>query len=342
MKPEVSVIIPAYNTSAYISRSIESVLAQTLKNIEVIVVDDASTDNTLEVVSSFRDERLKVFSNPKNIGAGRTRNRAIEEAKGTWIAVLDSDDWYAPERLEKLVQLAYQENADMIADDLYLIKDGEENPWSTLIQESGESIPTIKQIDPVFFVKTDVYGKKGLHLGISKPLFRREFLIRENINYSFETNKVGEDFWISLTCLVRGARFFLVPEAYYFYLARLGSLVYIDKTIRLSGNCQETLAFIDREKIHSKLPDLAAALLANYQILKMNLDYYTVIKLFKQKQYLKACKEILYNPYLVISSCLRIPGIINRRIQLYLFGNKAAYDIFYSTKKQRSANIVNK
>ncbi|MDD1438013.1 glycosyltransferase [Dolichospermum sp. ST_sed10] len=339
MKPEVSVIIPAYNTSAYISRSIESALAQTLKNIEVIVVDDASTNNTLEVVSSFRDERLKVFSNPKNFGAGRTRNRAIEEAKGNWIAVLDSDDWYAPERLERLVQLAYQENADMIADDLYLIKDGEKTPWSTLIQESGESISTIKQIDPVYFVETDVYGKRGLHLGISKHLFRREFLIRENINYNSDI-KVGEDFWLSLTCLLRGARFFLVPEAYYFYLARLGSLVYTDKTIRLSGNCQQTLAFIDKEKIHSKLPDLAAALLANYQIFKMNLDYYTVIKLFKQKQCLKACKEILYNPYLVIYSCLRIPGIINRRIQLYLFGNKAAYDIFYSTKKQRNLLIL--
>lgn len=339
MKPEVSVIIPAYNTSAYISRSIESALGQTLKNIEVIVVDDASTDNTLEVARSFRDERLKVFINPKNLGASGTRNRAIKKAQGNWIAVLDSDDWYAPQRLERLVQLAYQENADMIADDLYLIKDGEEHPWSTLIKESEESISTIKQIEPVYFVATDVYGKQGLHLGISKPLFKREFLIREDIQYD-ATIKVAEDFWLALTCLVRGARFFLVPEPYYFYLARLDSLVYTDKVIRLAQNCEATLTFIDKEKIQSRSPYLQDALLANYQILKRHLAYYRVVEPLKKKKWLTGLREMLYNRYFFLYLFLNLPGIVNRRIQLYLFGNKAAYDIFYSTKKQREISNV--
>ncbi|MBD2567392.1 glycosyltransferase family 2 protein [Anabaena lutea] len=339
MNPEVSVIIPAYNTSAYISRSIESALGQTLKNIEVIVVDDASTDNTLEVVSSFTDERLKVFINSENLGAGGTRNRAIEEAKGNWIAVLDSDDWYAPERLERLVQLAYQENADMIADDLYLIKDGEESPWSTLIQESGESIPTTKQIDPVFFVETDIYRKPGLHLGISKPLFRREFLIQQDIKYD-PGIKVSQDFWLALTCLVRGARFFLVPEPYYFYLSRSGSLVFTAKVTRLTQDCEATITFMDKEEILKKQPQLAHALSINYTVFKKHLAYYRVIEPLKDKKWLTALKEMLYNPYFFTYLIRNIPGIINRRIQLYLFGNKAAYDIFYSTKKQRKLSNI--
>jgi succinoglycan biosynthesis protein ExoO len=333
--PEVSVIIPAYNTAAYIARSIESALGQTLKNIEVIVVDDASTDNTLEVVKSFSDARLRVFVNPKNLGAGGTRNRAIEEAKGNWIAVLDSDDWYAPERLERLVQLAYQVNADAIADDLYLIKDGEEFPWSTLIQESGESIPTIKQIDPVYFVETDVYYQKGLHLGISKPLFKREFLIQNNIKYDADI-KVSQDFWLSLTCLVRGARFFLVPEPYYYYLSRSGSLVYTAKVPRIIQDCEATIAFMKKEKIAIAQPQLARALSANYRVFKRYLSYYRVAEPLKEKKWLKALKEMLYNPYFFLHLCLNIPSIINRRIQLYLLGNKAAYDIFYSDKKQRN------
>ncbi|BAY20650.1 family 2 glycosyl transferase [Calothrix sp. NIES-2100] len=330
--PEVSVIIPAYNTSGYIARAIESALGQTLKNIEVIVVDDASTDNTLEVVRSFTDERLKVFVNPENLGAGGTRNRAIKEAKGNWIAVLDSDDWYAPERLERLVQLAYQENADMIADDLYLIKDGEEHPWSTLIKESGESLSTIKQIEPVYFVETDVYGKQGLHLGISKPLFKREFLIQENIQYNAGV-KVAEDFWLALTCLVRGARFFLVPEPYYFYLARSGSLVYTNKVISLSENCEATVAFIEKEQILSKSPQLADALLANHKVLKRNLSYYKIVEPIKGRKWLQAFKQILFTPIFFWDLCLNLPGIITRRIQFYLFGNKAAYDIFFQKNK---------
>lgn len=136
-RPEVSVIIPAYNTAAYVAQAIESALDQTFKNIEVIIIDDASTDATVKVAKRFSDERLKIFVNHQNLGAGGARNRALRTAKGKWIAVLDSDDWYAPERLEKLLQLAYTEEADLIADDLYLIRDGEKAPWSTLIAERG-------------------------------------------------------------------------------------------------------------------------------------------------------------------------------------------------------------
>jgi len=98
MNPKVSVIIPAYNTEKYISQAIESALTQTEQSVEVIVVNDASTDATLEVVKSFSDERLTLINNEYNRGAGYARNRAIQESRGEWVAVLDSDDWYAPER----------------------------------------------------------------------------------------------------------------------------------------------------------------------------------------------------------------------------------------------------
>jgi succinoglycan biosynthesis protein ExoO len=106
MDPEVSIIVPAYNTEAYIAKAIDSALTQTLTNIEVIVVDDASGDQTVEVIQQFTDPRLQLLQNPQNLGVSASRNRAIQKARGQWIAVLDSDDWYVPNRLETLLNIA--------------------------------------------------------------------------------------------------------------------------------------------------------------------------------------------------------------------------------------------
>ncbi|MSS59514.1 glycosyltransferase [Erysipelotrichaceae bacterium Oil+RF-744-GAM-WT-6] len=103
----VSVIMPSYNTAPYIAKSIESVLRQTYRNLELIIVDDCSTDNTDEVVESFSDPRIHYFHNEKNSGAAVSRNKALREAKGQWIAFLDSDDLWVPEKLER--QIAFME-----------------------------------------------------------------------------------------------------------------------------------------------------------------------------------------------------------------------------------------
>lgn len=104
MNDLVSVIMPSYNTAEYISQSIESVIAQTYNNWELIIVDDYSNDNTDEVIEKYlSDGRIKYFKNEKNSGAAVSRNRALREAKGRWIAFLDSDDLWLPEKLEKQV-----------------------------------------------------------------------------------------------------------------------------------------------------------------------------------------------------------------------------------------------
>ena len=95
--------MPSYNTAKFISESINSVLAQTYKDWELIIVDDCSTDNTDEVVASFNDERIRYLKNEKNSGAAVSRNKAISEASGRWIAFLDSDDLWEPEKLEKQI-----------------------------------------------------------------------------------------------------------------------------------------------------------------------------------------------------------------------------------------------
>ena len=99
----VSIITPSYNTAKFIGETIRSVQAQTYPNWEMIIVDDCSTDNTDEVVAEYRkaDDRIRYFKNEKNSGAAVSRNKALREAKGRWMAFLDSDDLWVPEKLEK-------------------------------------------------------------------------------------------------------------------------------------------------------------------------------------------------------------------------------------------------
>lgn len=108
MRKTVSIIMPSYNTGRFIAETIESVLAQTYENWEIILVDDCSTDNTDEAVAPFLcDPRIKYIKNEKNSGAAVSRNRALREATGKWIAFLDSDDLWSPDKLEK--QISFME-----------------------------------------------------------------------------------------------------------------------------------------------------------------------------------------------------------------------------------------
>lgn len=327
MNPEVSIIIPAHNTENYIARAINSALGQTLTNLEVIVVDDASTDATLEVIKSFTDSRLRVYVNQQNLGVSGTRNRALREAKGNWIAVLDSDDWYAPDRLEKLLQVATAENADIVIDDLNFIQSSEQQPWSTLLRESGEQIQTIKQIDPVYFVKTDLYGQVGLHLGFSKPLFKRNFLLNHGITYN-ETMQVAEDFQLTLQCLIDGAYCVFVPQPYYFYYFRPGSLVTQNKLRQINQTSKAIQNFLQQKNVQNN-PNLVEVLSQSLAILQKNKAYYSVVEPIKQQKLLTALLEIIRNPYFFVHFLSQLKVILLRRFRYYILRDKLVYEVSY-------------
>ena len=103
-KPVVTIVLPTYNRARYLRESIDSCRRQTYENLELIVVDDASTDNTAEVLNSIPDERVVVLRNEQNLGAARSRNVALGRARGEFIALMDSDDRCAPGRLARQVE----------------------------------------------------------------------------------------------------------------------------------------------------------------------------------------------------------------------------------------------
>ena len=99
--PKVTVVIPAYNSQKYINETIESILNQTFSDFELLIINDCSTDNTLKILNSYKNEKIKIYSNEKNMGITPTRNRGFDLAKGEYITFMDHDDIAPSYKLEK-------------------------------------------------------------------------------------------------------------------------------------------------------------------------------------------------------------------------------------------------
>ena len=129
MRDLVSIVMPSYNTEQYIADSVKSILAQTYPDWELIIVDDCSTDRTVEIVRSFNDPRIRLFRNERNSGAAVSRNKALREAKGKWIAFLDSDDVWLPEKLMKQIRFMTENKYSFTFTDYRICLNGEWMPY---------------------------------------------------------------------------------------------------------------------------------------------------------------------------------------------------------------------
>ena len=129
MNELVSIIMPSYNTAEYISDSIKSIQDQTYSNWELLVVDDCSTDNSVEIIKSFKDPRIILLRNDENSGAAISRNYALREAKGKWIAFLDSDDIWVSEKLEKQIKFMKDNHYAFTFTDYRICLNGERMPY---------------------------------------------------------------------------------------------------------------------------------------------------------------------------------------------------------------------
>ena len=109
---KVSIITPSYNSERYISETIDSVINQTYENWEMLIIDDSSTDNSINIISDYcsSENRIKLIKLEENGGAAVARNRGIKEAEGRFIAFLDSDDLWHPEKLEKQLEKMVKKN----------------------------------------------------------------------------------------------------------------------------------------------------------------------------------------------------------------------------------------
>ncbi len=225
--PKVSAIVPAYNVAAYLPRALDSALAQTLADLEVIVVDDGSTDETAAIAAAYaaRDGRVRVLRNDGNQGVSASRNRALAAAQGEWVALLDADDAWLPERLERLLGAAEAVRADVVSDDTYRVSPDGRMAWSSL-HDLWYGRLLVRE--PRWLTAVDLVQHR---LGVLQPLARRAFLLERSIRCRTELT-VYEDFLSYLEMLLAGARWLQVPEGYYLYYVRPGSLTTTSPMLR--------------------------------------------------------------------------------------------------------------
>lgn len=148
----VSIIMPAYNSGNFIADSIKSILTQTYPHWELLITDDCSTDNTVEVIKEFsnNDDRIKLFVLEENAGAAMARNNSLEHARGRFIAFLDSDDMWLPEKLRKQVAFM-KDNNYPISFTSYEVLDEYKNPTNTIIN-------SVNKIDYKDYLKNTIIG----------------------------------------------------------------------------------------------------------------------------------------------------------------------------------------
>ncbi|NEU14574.1 glycosyltransferase [Methylobacterium sp. BTF04] len=215
--PLISVIMANYRGGAHLAYAIESVLAQTLRQFELIIIDDKSPDDSVLIVDRYRDARIRLIALEDNVGPAAARNRGINAARGDWLAIVDNDDLIHPTRLSVLLKAAVTDGADIVADDLLIFDDGS-STISTMLPESGGS-PF--WVDPASFIRSNViYGPRP-SLGYCKPMIRRQAL--GAMRYD-ETLRIGEDSDLLLRMMIAGSRFRIYPELLYFYRKHSGSI----------------------------------------------------------------------------------------------------------------------
>jgi succinoglycan biosynthesis protein ExoO len=213
---DFSVIIPAYNVSGIIGRAIRSAAAQTFPPLEILVIDDCSTDNTVEVVRALGREipTLRLLSTPANGGPSAARNVGLRKAKADWIALLDSDDAWKPGRLRRLSEVASATSADFVADNLVMWDAVAEAQFKPAYFELVESQKQVTILD--VFRADDNFNFSKASFTLMKPICRRQFLAEHKLEYN-ESMRVGEDFFLLAESLFNGAKVILIEEAYYIY-----------------------------------------------------------------------------------------------------------------------------
>ena len=220
--PRVSVIMANFNGARYLGGAIRSLMKQTMSSWELILADDASTDDSVATAHEVAngDPRVKVIALRENRGPGAARNEALDVAQGEWIAIFDSDDLIAPRRLELLLQRAARDRAAIVADNLLLFSETAPKPRPHLKSGLGDAPHWIGLAD---LIESNCLYSRTPDLGYLKPMIKTELIARSNLRYNDEL-RIGEDYYFLASLLANGQRLRIEPTALYLYRKHEGSI----------------------------------------------------------------------------------------------------------------------
>jgi succinoglycan biosynthesis protein ExoO len=306
-RERISVIMPTYNSVRTVDRAIDSVLAQTEADWQLIIVDDGSTDATAGRIEERRrglQDKIVVIRCDQNGGPAAARNRGLALCDGEWIAVLDADDAWRENRLESLLEKARQSSADAVCDNLMGFDD----------HVGQQTVPLFSRIpawlDIVAAVAPTYAGE--YNLGYLKPIVRRSFVEEHHIRYD-EDLRTGEDLLYLLSLLLHGARIMCVDTPLYIYTTPVG-----DASRRLSLSTNTAPRDADMARSLARLPDGNARLTEQErQAIDERISYLRDIAPLAEFRYARLQRKWVNALFLVFASRAvraRLWGVVRKRI----------------------------
>ena len=225
-KPKISIIIPVYDVEKYINKCLDSLVNQTLKELEFICINDGSVDNSLNILNSYADNDNRfIIINQNNQGQGIARNNGIKIAKGEYIAFVDPDDWLKETALETVYNFAVKNNANVVQFNYSKYYDSS-NTFKQI--DFSQKIKKQHKLD---ILKSNSYNKDdikeglfyNLDLHIFNRIYKRDFIISNQIKFAHTKN--GEDHLFANGVLLFADKIYFLNEYLYFYRTREDSAV---------------------------------------------------------------------------------------------------------------------
>lgn len=273
---KISVIIPCYNVEKFVEKSITSIINQTYDNIEIIVIDDKSTDNTYEILKQFKSkfqDRIILLQNEENKGLAYTRNHGVSKATGEYIGFIDSDDYVDENYYESLVRKLISENADLVVNDIQLV------------DEFGKNIAPVTKACIGDITKFNIIDN-GLCASACNKLIRKDLLIE----YPFLEGKINEDVASIIPIIVKSNKIAYTEDVVYYYVQRKNSIQNTKFSEKRFDMFDSIKVCLDRIKNSDKYEDYKDIVLL-HQLLEIYI--YILIEIESEKDRIRLIRKFI-------------------------------------------------
>ncbi|MBO6271633.1 glycosyltransferase [bacterium] len=285
--PKVSIILPVYNVESYLRQCLDSIIMQTLEDIEIICVNDGSTDNSLEILQEYKnkDSRIKII-NQENRGQGVARNIALENITGDYIGFVDPDDYISPNMYKTLYETAIKHNCDIVEESFYI-----KNEIRNYLKKRKNKLNLPK--NKIFNYKVKKNYVFSPNLAIWNKLYKTSFIKENDIKF-FETKK-GEDIIFTIKSRVLASKIVYIDNADYYYRIKKDNVPKSYKNTSPIDELNRQIKFLDKIKnalIEDKIYELIKYDFENYSIQKLK-EKYKILQIKDQKIFEQALKNVI-------------------------------------------------
>jgi succinoglycan biosynthesis protein ExoO len=315
MSIDVSFIVAAFDAEDTIRHAVESALAQEGMSVEVVVVDDCSSDRTAQAALGLASDRVRVIRLDRNRGPGGARNAGLAAARGRFIAVLDADDAVYPGRMSRLLERMRESGAQIGVDNLDVVDDraGPPRPMFEPERLAAMSGMTLDR-----FIEGNLLFAAPFSFGYMKPVLERRFVERHALGYD-ETLRIGEDYVFLASALAEGGRCAVEPRPGYAYRVRAGSISRVLERRHVDAIIEADRAFLRGRELD---PAARLAQAKRSRNLRRAASYLALVEHLKNRRPIRAAAAAIGNPAAI--GLLRMPISVRLRRLARPFGAAGA------------------